>query len=73
MFAVLKIMSPIAVLTFAAVALGGCIVAPAPYYGDGYYTAPPSVYVGPGYYSGPRYRYWRGGGGWHGGGGHHWH
>jgi len=72
MFTVLKITAPIAALAFAAVALAGCVVAPAHYYGDGYYAPPPSVYVGPGYY-GPRWRYWRGGGGWHGGGGHHWH
>ena len=84
MHAVLKIAAPLAALTFAAVTLTACVVAPAPYYdGGGYYAAPaqgyyygPSYYYGSGYYYGPR---WRGGGGhgghgggWHGGG-HHWH
>lgn len=70
-----------ALLALAAVTLAGCLVEPAPYYGDGYYAEPAPVYVGPRYYYGSRggywYRHgWHGGGwhggGWHGGGGDHW-
>jgi len=75
MHAALKLATLAASLTFAAVTLTGCVVSPAPYYGETYYVEPAPVYVGPTYYYGPRYRHWRGDGGWHHGGhgGHHWH
>lgn len=75
MHAALKMLLPVGVLTLAAAALAGCVVEPAPYYGEAYYQPAP-VYVGPTYYYGPRYRYWHGdrwqGDRWHGGH-HHWH
>jgi hypothetical protein len=59
MHAALKIAAPLAVLTLAAAALAGCVVSPAPYYGDNaYYEQPSPVYVAPRYYYGPRYNYW---------------
>lgn len=70
--------SLIAVLTLAAIALGGCVVEPAPYYGEGeaYYARPAPVYLGPRYYYGSQRGYWYRhgwrGNRWHGGG-HHWH
>jgi hypothetical protein len=56
----------LAALGFAAMTLAGCIVEPAPYYGDGYYAQPAPAYIGPTYYYGPRYHHWPGHR-WHGG------
>jgi hypothetical protein len=71
MHPVLKKFPLLAALSIAAGTLTGCVVSPAPYYGETYYAEPSPVYVGPTYYYGPRYHYWRRDG-WHGGH-HHWH
>ena len=69
--------APLALLTLAAVTLGGCLVGPAPYGGgEAYYARPAPVYVGPRYYYGPRRGYWYRhgwrGNRWHGDGVHDW-
>jgi|AraplaMF_Col_mMF_1032025.scaffolds.fasta_scaffold00042_34 hypothetical protein len=72
MHAPLKKAAALAALTIAAATLAGCVVSPAPYYGDGYYAEPSPVYVAPRYYGyyGSRRNYWHHnrwhGGGWHG-------
>jgi hypothetical protein len=61
----LKKAAPLAALTLAAATLAGCVVSPAPNYGDGYYAEPSPVYVAPRYY----YGYY----GYYGSRSNHWH
>ena len=58
MHAALKKAALPAVLTLAAATLAGCVVRPAPYYGDGYYAEQRPTYVQPRTYYGSRPNYW---------------